>query len=175
MKHLFVVVVALLGFFPIEMKAGELILAVLQFPSLVEQGAVMDALAGEDLRSVTDDDRFNSKNSLLRGTPVLFSQRLMVNPGASFGNVTRYGTLHSEVQGKLDGGISVQISLSEGVQAGIRRFSRSVYRGAGKLERGRPAVLSFRQVDTKQPSVVKGKTKMISNQYTIALVYQFLP
>ena len=158
-----------------KLQAGELIVAVLQFPTLVEEQDLRESLAGESLAGITETDRIDSKNRLLRGTPVIFSQRVQVSAGSTFSNVTRIGTSHAEVSGKLDNGISVNIAIAEGVQGPLRRFSRSVYRGSGKLSRGNASLLSLRQVDTKQPTVVKGKSKIVTNQYTMALIYQFNP
>lgn len=157
------------------LQAGTLTFAVLQFSSLVEEGELREALAGESLRGVTGKDRMDSRNALLRNVPILFSQEVRVARGSGFANTTRLGAQQATVEGRVADSISLQVTLSEGVDAGLRRFSQSVYRGEGALVSGRPQVLSLRQVDSRTQTAQRGRPRMVTNQFTIALVYQFQP
>jgi len=159
---------------PVTALAGNLDLVVLQFPSAVEVDALRDALRGEKLAAISDGDRVRSGNSLLRGTPVLFAQTMTVPQAGRFATSTRLGNERAEVDGRIENSnLTVDISLSTGVEAPLRRFSRSVFRGSGPLRPGDPQILSIREVTSKQPSVSKGKTRMTTSQSTIALIYQF--
>lgn len=157
--------------------AGRLDLAVIQFSELVTQEQLDGALKPESLFDATNADRVIARDSVLRGAVVLFAQSFpsATNP-MTFDNSTRIGNQRAEVSGNIAGGrIKASIALSEGVDAGLRRFSRKLYEGSGTLVPGAPRVLALRQIQSRTPSVKQGKTKMINREWTMAVVYQYKP
>jgi hypothetical protein len=53
--------------------------------------------------------------------------------------------------------LQVEIRLSEGVDAGLRRFSNRLYSGSASLSTGSPQVLAVRTITGKTNSVSKEK------------------
>jgi hypothetical protein len=154
--------------------AATLDLAIIQLNGLAEVEELNAALQGENLAKATVGDRFQVKDSRLKGVPVLFAQTLGVNPGSAFSSSTRIGGQRAEVEGRIGANeLQATIALSEGMEAHLRRFSRSVYQGKGPLVAGPPRVLGLRQVDLRQPSTTKGRAKMTTTQLTIVLIYQY--
>lgn len=167
--------IAYLGAAP-SAQAGTLDLAVVQFSGIVEEADINQALQGQNLAKAAFGDRLEIRDRRLRGSPVLFSQTLTVRKGENFLSSTRVGGQRAEVKGQVGHDrISAQVALSEGIQKPLRRFSQLVYRGEGRLVSGPPRVLGLRQIDTRQPSGVRGQTRVTTEQTTVALIYQFQP
>jgi hypothetical protein len=56
--------------------------------------------------------------------------------------------------------LQVEIRLSEGVDAGLRRFSSRLYSGSAPLSAGSPRALAVRTIRGKTNSVTKGKAEV---------------
>jgi len=174
LRRIFAAAFVALLFSTLGVTGGTLDLAIIQFNGLAEVEEINEGLKGETLAKAAFGDRFQVKNSRLRGIPVLFAQTLGVNPGSAFGSSTRIGGQRAEVEGRLGAtDLQASIALSEGMEANLRRFSRSVYKGSGPLVAGQPRVLGLRQVDLRSPSTTKGRAKMTTTQLTVALLYQY--
>lgn len=157
-----------------SLAAGTLDLAVIQINGLVDAAGINESLRGENLAKATIGDRLDVRDSRLRGVPVLFGQTIGVSPGNKFGSVTRIGAQRAEVEGSLGSNeIQASIAISEGMEAHLRRFSRSVYKGNAPLVRGPVQVLGIRQVDLRSPTVTKGRSKMTTTQLTVLVLYQY--
>ena len=160
----------------LPVSAGTLDLAVVQLTGLVAEEDVNQALEGQNLREAAFGDRFEIRDQSFRGSPVLFSQTLGVRLGDRFLSSMRVGGQRAEVEGQISANqLKAQVVISEGVQKPLRRFSQMAYRGQGRLVTGPARVLSLRQVDVRQPSVVRGQARVASEQFTIALLYQYRP
>ena len=156
--------------------AGRLDVAVIQFPEEKAPAELENALAKVNLFELTNADRTRTTQSYLKGGSVLFAQRLPALPGSSFSTATRLKNANADVEGHLGAGrVSVSISLTEGVKAGLRTFQKKVYTGSGALPPGSPHVLSVRQISGRFPSIVKGQTKMESYHQTTVVVAQYAP
>jgi hypothetical protein len=158
------------------LAAGRLDVAVIQFPEEKAPAELENALAKVNLFELTNADRTRTTQSYLKGGSVLFAQRLSVSPGSRFWTATRLKNASAEVEGRLEaGGVSVSISLMEGVRAGLRTFQKKVYVGSGPLPPGPPRLLAVRQLSGRFPSIVKGQAKMDSYHQTIVVVAQHAP
>jgi hypothetical protein len=159
------------------LQAGRLDLAVVQFPALLAEEDLSAALQQETLVEIIVGDRLQSRQSILRGGLVLFAQSLTVSSStANVSNITRIGNKEASVEGVLQGRkIQLDVSLAEGVDAPLKRFSRRVHSGQGALQAGAPRILGFRQIESRTPVVVKGKSKTVTTLTTNLLVYQYQP
>lgn len=159
-----------------NLTAGHLDVAVIQFPEEKTPEQLNAALAGLNLAEMTNSNRTMTRESYLKGGYVLFTQSLPVNRGTGFQSSTRIKDARADIEGWLGGGdLDVTISLMEGVQAGLRSFQKSTYRGRGPLATGTPRVLSIKQTKGRAPSVVKGKTSIDRYVLTTVVVAQFTP
>lgn len=156
--------------------AGQLDLAVVQFP---EEKTVADleiAVANVDLFEMTGADRTRTSHPYLKGGSVLFAQRLSLSPSSTFMTVTRLRNASAHVDGYLRAGkVSVSISLIEGVKAGLRTFQKKSYSGAGALPPGAAHVLGLRQFKGQSATVIKGQAKMESYLLTTVVMAQYHP
>jgi len=165
---------ALLALSPLP--AGQLDVAVIQFPEEKTPEELNAAFSGQSLAEITNSNRTMTKEAYLKGGYVLFTQSLPVGRGTGFKSSTRIKDARADVDGWLGGGdLDVTITLMEGVEAGLRSFQKTNYRGRGPLATGSPRVLSMKQVKGKAPSVVKGKTKIDRYMYTTVVVAQYTP
>ena len=159
----------------VAVLAGELNVAVIQFPeekSLVE---LQSAFATVNLFEITNADRTRTSHPYLKGGTVLFAQRFAAAPGGSFFTSTRLKNFSSDVTGRLNpASIAVSISLMEGSKGGLRTFQRKIYAGSGPLSAA-PQVLGFRQVRGRSPNVLRDQTRMQSYFLTIVVVAQYAP
>jgi hypothetical protein len=154
--------------------AGQLDVAVVQFPEEKTPVELEKALARVDLFEMTNADRTRTTHPYLKGGDVLFAQRLSASPGSSFSTLTRLRNASGDLEGHMSGGtISVSISLMEGVKVGLRTFRKKVYTGSGPLSPGSPHVLGVRQIKGRSPNVVKGQTKMESYFLTTVVLAQY--
>lgn len=135
-------------------SAAQLDLALVQFPEVKTVEDLNAALAGVDLAEMTNADRTVTTVPYLKGGRVLFSQSL--DPAAGLDSSTRIGNSRAEVGGNLKNNfLNLEIRLSEGVDAGLRRFSSRNYKGSAKLQTGVARVVSIRVFTEKSNSVTK--------------------
>jgi hypothetical protein len=156
--------------------AGQLDVAVIQFPEEKTPAELEKALVKVDLFEMTNADRTRTTHPYLKGGSVLFAQRFSALPPSRFSTVTRLKSASADVEGHLGtANLSLSISLMEGVKAGLRTFQKKVYTGSGRLASGSPHVLGLRQVHGRSPNVVKGQTKMESYFLTTVVLAQYAP
>lgn len=136
--------------------AAQLDLAVVQFPEVKTTAELNAALAGLNLAEITNADRTITSIPYLQGGRVLFCQSAPST--ASLNSSTRLGNSRAEVTGAFkNNSLQVEIRLSEGVDAGLRRFSNRLYSGSASLSTGSPQVLAVRTITGKTNSVSKEK------------------
>lgn len=139
--------------------AAQLDLAVVQFPEVKTAAELNAALAGQSLAGITNADRTVTGISYLQGGRVLFSQSLPSS--ATLDSSTRLGNSRADVTGTLkNNSLQVEIRLSDGVDAGLRRFSSRSYAGSAILTAGVPQVVAIRTITGKTNSSTKGKTEI---------------
>jgi len=139
--------------------ATQLDLAGIQFPEVKTAAELNAALAGLNLAALTNADRTLTNVPYLKGGTVLFTQSLPST--ASLNSATRLGNSRAEVTGAFkNNSLHVEIRLSEGVDAGLRRFSSRIYSGSAPLSTGAPRVLAVRTITGKTNSVSKGKAEV---------------
>jgi hypothetical protein len=159
----------------VTLLAGQLDLAVIQFPEQKNLAELQSAFATVNLFEMTNADRTRTSNTYLKGGNVLFAQRFLAAPGSSFSTSTRLKNVGAQVTGRLDhDSIALTVSLVEGIRAGLRTFQKTVYSGSGPLSAA-PRVLGFRQVRGRSPHVVKDQTRMQSFSLTTIVVAQYAP
>lgn len=160
----------------LNLSAGRLDVAVIQFPELKNAEELEAALANANLAELADADRTRTDVSYLKGGTVLFAQSLGASPGTKFASSTRLRNQKAEVEGQLGSGtVSVAITTTEGVKAGLRSVESRVYNGQGSLPAGSPRVLSIRQIKGKAPHVEKGQAKMKTYDLSTAIIAQYTP
>jgi hypothetical protein len=160
----------------LNLSAGRLDLAVIQFPEPKTVEELEAALANVSLAEVTDADRTRTEVPYLKGGYVIFAQSFGAAPGSKFGSSTRLRNDRVDVEGKLgSGSISVSISTIVGVKAGLRSIESRVYSGEGPLPAGTARVLSIRQIKGKAPHVEKGQAKMKNYDLSTAVIAQYTP
>jgi hypothetical protein len=157
-----------------SMFAGILDVAVIQFPEVKTAGELDSALSRVNLAEVTNSDRTMSGESYLKGGYVSFAQSLPVNSGQRFSSATRLKNDRADVSGVFSSGnLSISIALSEGVDAGLRRFSKRVFAGSGPLPAGPARVIGIRQVTGKTQSTIKGQATIKDVTFCSVIVAQF--
>ena len=160
----------------VSLIAGQLDIAVIQYPEEKGSAELQNALAKIALFELTNSDRTRTTQPYLKGGYVLFAQRLPATLGASFSTATRLKNAGAEVKAHLTAGaIAVSVSLIHGVNAGWRTFARQVYTGSGPLPTGPPRLLSVRTASGRSPNTVKGQTTMQSFHQTTLLIAQYAP
>ena len=139
--------------------ASQLDLAVVQFPEVKTAAELNAALASVNLAEITNADRTVTSVPYLKGGTVLFTQS---HPSTdSLNSSTRLGNSRAEVTAAFqNNALQVEIRLSEGVDAGLRRFSSRLYSGSAPLSVGSPRVLAVRTILGKTNSVSKGKAEV---------------
>jgi len=139
--------------------ATQLDLAVVQFPEVKTAAELNTALAGLNLAEITNADRTITSIPYLQGGRVLFCQSAPST--ATLNSSTRLENSRAEVTGEYkNNSLHVEIRLSEGVDAGLRRFSSRLYSGSAPLSTGSPRVLAVRIITGKTNSVSKGKAEV---------------
>jgi hypothetical protein len=139
--------------------ASQLDVAVVQFPEVKTVEELNTALAGVSLADITNADRTVTTVPYLKGGMVLFAQSIPAAPILK--SSTRLENARADVTGTLDQkSLQLEIRLSEGVDAGLRRFSSRAYSGAATLAQGHPAVVSIRILKGKTKSVTKGSSEV---------------
>jgi len=151
--------------------AGQLDLAIVQFPEVKTAEELNASLAGVKLSELTNASRTTTSESYLKGGYVTFAQSLPVT--ARFVSSTRISNSKADVDGRFSSNhIAVKITLSEGVDAGLRRFSSRSYVADAPLSPGQPRVLSIRQVTGKVHGVVKGQANVKETYFCVVVLGQ---
>jgi hypothetical protein len=159
-----------------NLRAGRLDVAVIQFPEEKTPEELTAAFSGENLYEMTNSNRTMTKESYLKGGYVLFAQSLAATPGSSFSSATRIKDTRADIEGRLGSGrVTVNISIMEGIKAGLRSFTKKNYAGSGPLPSGVPRILSMKQIHGKTPSVLKGQAKIERYNYSTVVVAQYTP
>jgi hypothetical protein len=159
-----------------NLTAGRLQVAVIQFPEEKTPAELASAFAGQSLGTITNSNRTMTTESYLKGGYVLFAQSLAASPGMNFASATRIKDSRADIEGHLGSGrVSVTISLTEGVKAGLRNFEKKNYAGTGPFTAGEPSVIGIKQTSLKTPSVAKGQAKVERSILTTVVVAQYTP
>lgn len=150
--------------------AGQIDLAVIQFPEPKDEAELNAALAGSKLAELTNSDRTITRNSLLRHSTVLFAQS---TNSSALTSSTRLGAVRADVSGTyLNGRLDIRIDLSEGVKSGLRSFSSRTYQGSAAISPGSPKVVSLRIITKKTNTAVKGVPKVEETSTCHAIIAQ---
>jgi hypothetical protein len=147
--------------------AGQIDLAVIQFPEPKTEAELNAALADVRLAEITNSDRTLSKHPLLKHSSVLFAQSTNTN---ALNSSTRIGAIRADVSGDYRGGrLDVRIDLSEGVKSGFRSFSSRTYQGSAMISPGSPKIISIRTITKKINTSVKGvpNVEEVTNSHAI--------
>ncbi len=167
-------IIAALLFSSVSLFAGQLDLAIIQFPEVKTVAELDDALANVSLAEISDGDRTLTNVSYLKGGYVVFAQSLPVNPGQRFASATRLSNSRADVIGRLGSSdIELSITLSEGVEAGLRRFTRRVFEASGPFNAGQARVLSLRQISGRTQSTIKGQATVKDSAFTSVIIGQY--
>ena len=167
LKFIFLAVFA----FGLAANAAQIDLAIVQFPEVKSVGELDAALSKVNLAEITDSNRIMTKEPYLKGGYVVFSQSLAA--AESFSSSTRLSNSRADVQGRLSGGkIAVRITLSEGVQAGLRRYSNRIYEANAALTPGQPRILSIRQISGKSTLAIRGQATVSETNFCCVVIGQ---
>lgn len=154
----------------IHASAAQLDVAVIRFPEPKSEASLNEALAAIDLHALSDSDRTKTKNPLLQGA-VVFFQSLSVSP--SFATSTRFGVLHAALTGSYKSStLSVEITVSEGSNEGLRKFSSRTYKGSAPLPYGPARVIALRTITQKNTVSKKGRLEIKEDSTTHAILAQ---
>jgi hypothetical protein len=154
--------------------AGRLDLAIVQFPEVKTVEELNAALANVNLAEITNSDRTMTSESYLKGGYVIFAQSLGTSAGQKFASATRLSNKRADVEGSLgSGSLNVSIAISEGVEAGLRRFTRRVYEASGSFATGPAQVISLRQISGKTQSTIKGQATIKDINFCSAIIAQY--
>ncbi|MDX2081748.1 MAG: hypothetical protein SFU53_13270 [Terrimicrobiaceae bacterium] len=160
----------------VSVFAGQLDLAVIQFPEVKTAEELDAALANVNLAEITNSDRTMTTESYLKGGYVVFAQSLPATAGQRFASATRLKNARADVTGRLGSSeIAVSITISEGVDAGLRRFSQRVYEAQAALSSGPARVLSIRQVSGRTQGTVKGQATVKDVNFCSVIIGQYTP
>lgn len=156
--------------------AGRLDLAIIQFGEEKTVEELEASLAKVDLFKITDSDRTMTTESYLKAGDVKFAASIPASPGTSFASTMRLKNDRADVEGKLGAGsIAVDVTLLEGVKAGLRNFEKKVYTGSGSLPAGSTRVLSMRITKGIAPKMDRNVSKMEAYHYVTVLVAHYTP
>ena len=155
-------------FHAIAAFATEIDLALIQFPEPKTAEALNEALAKVNLAEITNSNRTMTKERALQNGSVLFAQS---TAASNLVSSTRLENLRADVLGSYKNGrLEVQITLSEGVDAGLRNFSKRTYQGAADLPPGSTRVISLRLITTKKTAAEKGRIEVRELETTTAII-----
>ena len=159
---------AVLLFQAVAAYASEIDLALIQFPEPKTTEALNEALAKVNLAEITNSNRTMTKERALQGGVVLFAQR---TDAANLHSSTRLGDVRADVSGSyINGRLDVLMTISEGVQAGLRSFAKRSYQGSAELPRGTARVISLRLIKRKSTVAEKGRSDVRESRTTTALI-----
>jgi hypothetical protein len=140
-------------------SAGQLDLALVQFPEVKTAIELNAALEGVNLAEITNADRTVTKVPALQGGRVVFFQSLPSTD--QLASSTRLGNSRADIAGTFKNhSLRLEIGLSEGVDDGLRRFSSRTYSGSAPLSFGAPRVVAVRTTVAKKKSVTKGTSEV---------------
>jgi hypothetical protein len=163
-------ILALLAF-SLAANAAQLDLAVVQFPEVKTAAELDAALAKVNLTGITNSNRTMTPESYLKGGYVVFAQSLPFVD--HFSSSTRLSNSRADVEGRVSGGrIAVKITLSEGVAAGLRRYSNRVYEANAPLAPGQPRILSIRQISGKTTLAIRGQPTVSETNFCSVIIGQ---
>jgi hypothetical protein len=155
----------------LSVSAAQLDLALIRFPEPKTAEALNAALRGVSLVEITNSNRTMTSVSSLKGGSVLFAQSIAAGPVLQ--SSTRLRNMKADVKGLLKNStLQVEIKLTEGVEAGLRRFSSRTYRGLAALTHGEPCVVSLQTVVEKTQTAVKGKAEVTETVTCNAIIAQ---
>ena len=155
-------------------QAGQLTIAVVQYTDARTAEALSSGFAEADLTEITNSDKVESKDMAIKGGRVLFATTLPVGSGTSFAYSTRLGVQRADLSGRFSSpNLQANITLQDGVDIGIRKFSRSVFAGSGALSGSAPTIISIRESTGKTQSAVKGKATLKTYNFTTLVVAQW--
>ena len=159
---------AVLLFQAVAASAAEIDLALIQFPEPKTTEALNDALGRVNLAEITNSNRTMTKERPLQGGVVLFAQCL---DSSNLDSSTRLGDTRADVSGSYkQGRLEVQITISEGVDAGLRSFTKRSFQGAADLPPGTTRVISLRKITRKITTAEKGRAEIRETESTTALI-----
>ena len=159
---------AVLLFQAVAAFASEIDLALVQFPEPKTAEALNEALARVSLAEITNANRTRTKERALQGGTVLFAQRIDT---ANLDSSTRLGDSRVDVSGSYKGGrLDVLITISEGVDAGLRSFTKRAFQGSADLPAGATRVIGLRQMKRKSTVAEKGRVETRELESTIAIL-----
>jgi hypothetical protein len=109
----------------------------------------------------------------IRGGRVVFVQSLPVGKSGPFASSTRLTNQRADMQGRVSGNsVSAEITIQEGVDVGIRKFTRSTYSGTGSLSGPTPSIISTRSSTGRTQTAIKGQSKLTNYTFTTLIVAQ---
>lgn len=150
--------------------AAQLDIAVIRFPEPKTLEQLNADLAGQSLATITNADRTVTSVPGLKGGTVLFSATL---PSSATSTATRLGNSRADAEFSLkNGSLSLLVTLSEGVDAGLRKFTTRTYQGAAPLPPGSPRVIGLRTIASKTKTVTKDRSDVRDTTTTHALIAQ---
>jgi hypothetical protein len=156
-------------------QAGQLTIAVVQYSDARIAETLAAGFSAVTLSEVTNSDKVESRDPAIRGGRVLFAQTIPASSSAPFSSSTRLGVHRADVTGRLQlPKLKVEVSIQEGVDVGIRKFSRSVFSGSGALQGASPTILGIRESTGKTQSAIKGKATLNTFSYTTLVVAQWV-
>ena len=155
-------------FHAIAAFATEIDLALIQFPEPKTAEALNEALAKVNLAEITNSNRTMTQERTLQGGAVLFAQRI---DSSDLKSSTRIGDFRADVSGVYKNGVlDIQITISEGVAAGLRSFKKRTFQGRAELPLGTTRVISLRSIIKKNTSAEKGRIDIRESESTTALI-----
>ena len=152
----------------IAASASEIDLALIQFPEPKTAETLNEALKKVDLSAITNSDRTTTKEPSLQYGSVLFTQH---TDSSNLITSIRLRDVRADVSGSYKNGrLDVQITISEGVDAGLRSFTKRVFQGTADLPLGSTRVISLRQIKRKSTVGEKGRSEVREIESTTALI-----
>lgn len=154
--------------------AGQLTISVIQYGDSRDHDAMVAAFAKAKLAEITDSDTVESRDGAIRGGRVLFSQTLPIAGNGSFASSTRIAGSRADVNGRLNQpSLQAEVSIQEGVNVGIRKFSRSAFSGSGTLDGSHATIIGLRESSGKTQSATKGQVRMSTYNFVTLVVAQW--
>ena len=148
--------------------ATEIDLALIQFPEPKTIESLNESLSKVNLAEITNSNRTMTKERALQNGSVLFAQS---TAASNLVSSTRLENLRADVSGSYKNGrLEVQITLSEGVDSGLRNFTKRIYQGAAELPPGSTRVISLRLITTKKTAAEKGRIEVRELETTTAII-----
>ncbi len=157
--------------FSLAANSAQLDLAIVQFPEGKTASELDAALAKVNLAGFTNSNRTMTSESYFKGGYVVFTQSFPLSD--RFASSTRLSNSRADVEGRIGGGrITVKITLSEGVAAGLRRYSSRAYEANAPLAPGQPRILSLRQVSGKTTLAIRGQASVSETNFLSVIIGQ---